>query len=207
MVLRVILFIILLLVFAGTAWWYNRRRQMGIDLMNVYRLRMDGVPVFTRLQKFLRIYGIPPEVRIRRESYPIHSEDEFYTLLDRACKDGDEFDLHYEGFVMNYFRDTRLIITSIDFRKTELGLDYGDWRFDRSFTFGDFEALFPISAGMDVHRTTGIQSCFEINTGESAFDKETYMVQRWSKDNLLAGPTVEFTFEDGRLIYMFFANF
>ena len=175
--------------------------------MNVYRLRMDGVPVFTRRRGFMKKYGLPPEMKIGLERFPVQSPEEFEALLDRASREWSEVYLCYEGFDMNDFRDGRLVISSIDFRKTALGLDYGNWRFDRDFTSGDFEALFPVSAGMDVHRSTGIQSCFEITTGESAFDKETYMVQRWSKDNLLAHPTVEFTFEDGRLIYMFFANF
>ena len=203
MVLKVILFLLLAVILGVTAYLHYLRRQMGMDTMNVYRLRLGGTPVFTRLNRFLRAHGLPPEVRIGLEEFPVRSPQDFDELLADAVQKRHEIDLCYEGFRMNYFAGSRLIISSIDFRRAERPLLYDGWVLDGGFTTGDFAELFPLSARMgDVHRSAGIQSCFELTTGESGFDKETYMVGRWSKDNIFAHPTVEFTFEEGRLIYI-----
>ena len=207
MILRIILFIVLAAVLGVTAYIRHLRRQMGVDSMNVYRLRMGGAPVYTRLRKFIRVHGFPPAVKIKGVMIPVHSEEDLNELIGSDYTSRYELDLCYNGFRMNYFLGGRLVITDIDFRKTEQVLTYGNLVFDRHFTYSDFSEVFPLSAAQDVYHSTGIQSLFELNTGESACNKETYMVIRWSKDNLLAHPTVEFTFQDGKLIYIFFANF
>ena len=204
--LKIMLFVLLLLAMSWTLYRQYMRRMHGIDSMNVYRLRLNGTPVYTRLRKFIKAHGLPPAAAIRREPVPIDSPEDLRSLVERAHSTGDELDLCYEGVTMNYFHGERLVITSIDFRKTDWGLDYKGWRFDRNFTYSDFCELFPLSSAMDISGI-GVQSLFEINTGEWVPSSESYMVERWSKTNLFAHPTVEFTFLEGKLIYIFFANF
>lgn len=201
--MNIILFIALAAILGLIA--YRRFRMMGIDSMNVYKLYLGKSKVFTKMRKFISEQGLPTEAIIHTDIISISSMDDIYDAINKSHELGLELNLLYEGYTMNYFSDGRLVIFSIDLRISNQGLKYKNIIFDNDFTFSDFETMFPHSANIPL-RNIG-QSLFEINTKEWLPQSESFMVTRWSKDNIFATPTVEFTFLDNKLIYIFFANF
>lgn len=202
-------FLLILTMIAMLATYFYRRRldAMGMDMMNVYKLRFRGVPVYTRYRRFLRAIGLPRALYYKNETIPVESRGDIDRFLGGDYDMSYNLDFLYDRFQMEHFADGRMVIRCMDMRNPDNYLEYGRRAvFDSEFTYEQFAELFSRSSRMSLSGI-GIPSLFETHTGESNPDIDTYMVARWSKDNLLAVPTVEFTFLNGRLIYMFFANF
>jgi hypothetical protein len=91
----------------------------------------------------------------------------------------------------------------VDFRTTNKTITYGDTNFDKSYTVEDFKKQFPKSG----NPSSQMPSLFSMMTGKTGANFKSFNVVRKSKDDPEAQPTVEFTFDNGKLIFIMFANF
>jgi hypothetical protein len=105
---------------------------------------------------------------------------------------------------MWYGYDNIIIPYTIDFRLTEKSVSYGDVKFDRSYSVEQFKGQFPKSSIASLQMP---QSFFGMMTGQKGTNFQHFIVSRKSKDNPDAAPLIEFTFENGKLIFILFANF
>jgi hypothetical protein len=92
----------------------------------------------------------------------------------------------------------------LNFRKTDKSITYGTTSFARTYTIDQFKKQFPNSAKTSFALP---QSLFETMTHEKGSNFEHFLLMRKSKDDPNATPMIEFTFDKGKLIYIFFVNF
>jgi hypothetical protein len=107
---------------------------------------------------------------------------------------------------MWYGYENSIIPSTVDFRKTSKRLTYETTTFDTTYTTDQFKKQFPKSAASTAAAVLPT-SFFEMETKEKGTDMEHFILRRKSKDNPNATPIVEFTFNKGKLIFIFFANF
>ena len=186
----------------------NRANIMGIDIVNAYEFKFGKTPVFNEYDKFIDEIGLPKTFTAFKDTTEIQSRSQLDSVVTEATKlNTDMLYLNYEGFVMDYFPDSRIVPVSIDFRKTDKSILFNDVTFDTNFTVKQFKKLFPMSGAMPLDSSLGL---FRIITKENIPNLEHYIISRESVDVSPFsedGPTIEFTFENGKLIYMYFANF
>lgn len=181
---------------------YSCSSTAGTDSVDVYKMYLGKSKIFTQFSDFVLEHGLPKKVQIYNDTIPILSENQFDSIVNPSQS---QLSLLYDGYTMDYFDDGEVIMSSIDLRKSKEGLKYDDVIFDNQFTFDDFKKMFPQSANQNMDFLE--QSLFEMTTKESLPASKSYMVSRKSKDDPFAEPILEFTFLDGKLIYIFFANF
>ena len=175
----------------------------GVDSIDVYKLQFDNTYLFSDYDDFIDGVGLPQTVKAHPEVFTVQSKTELDSIIQ--IFDGLRMiQLQYPGFEMGYMRGGQVIIDNIDFRKTDRKIRYNHVTFGPEFTVKEFKSLYPRSGNF---KLANEHSLFGMNTGETTVNTEHYMLLRRSDNDPYAEPTVEFTFRDGNLIYIFFANF
>jgi hypothetical protein len=188
-----------------TSIYKNEEKTMDLDMdfLDAYKLTIDKTYLYGNYEKFIKDIGIPSKVTITKTEFPINSKADLDKVVATA-KDPNIVTLHYPGIDMWYGYDNYIIPSTIDFRKTDKSLTYGETMFDKNYTVEQFKKQFPKSANPSFKLP---QSLFEIETKEKGANFEHYMLMRKSKDDPNATPMIEFTFDNGNLIFILFANF
>lgn len=181
-----------------------------IDIVNAYEFKFDNTLLFNEYDKFIAEMGLPNRFITFTDTVDIKTKEELDIAIKNEIDSGKQIlQLHYPGYIMNYFPDNLIVPEKIDFRQTQNSIQFNEIFFDHNFTVKEFRKLFPVSGlapSMYEH------SLFKIVTKETIPDTEHYMVLRKSVDvppflEMEEGPIIEFTFQKGKLIYMYFANF
>lgn len=183
----------------------NIDTSMGINLIDAYELAFDKTYLFNDFDKFIAEVGLPNTISIFKDTISISTKDELDKFIATAIEEESGIiNLQYTGFEMGYMPDRRITPEKIDFRITNKSVQYNGSTFDQTYTIDMFKEQFAASASFPLDNT---MSLFSMITNEEGNDLKHYMVLRKSKDDPFAEPTLEFTFKNGKLIYIFFANF
>ncbi|WP_288428556.1 hypothetical protein [uncultured Spirosoma sp.] len=181
----------------------ERYSQFDSDFLDVYNLKIANAFLYGKCDEFLASTGLPDKIMIGQRTFNVHSKTDIDRVLS-VVKEPEIAVIHYAGIDMWYVYDNEIIPSTIDFRKANKHVTYGETIFDNTYTFKEFKKQFPKSAS--INSKTG-QSFFSMATQEKGNDFEHYLLLRKSKDDSNVTLMVEFTFEKGNLIYIFFANF
>lgn len=176
--------------------------SMDIDIIDAYKLTIGKTFLFGKYDAFITDIGIPTKVSIAKTEYPVSSKSDLDNIIAKA-KNPDIVTLHYNGIDMWYGYDNIIIPFTVDFRTTNKTIIYGATNFDKSYTVEDFKKQFPKSG----NPSSQMPSLFSMMTGKTGANFKSFNVVRKSKDDPEAQPTVEFTFDNGKLIFIMFANF
>lgn len=174
-----------------------------MDFIYAYKLTIGKTSLYGDYDKFINDMGIPSKVTIVKADFEIKSKADLDKVIARA-KDPDIVTFHYPGIDMWFGYDNYIIPSTIDFRKTDKSVTYGQTTFDTTYSIEQFKKQFPNSANPSFILP---QSLFEIMTKEKGANFKHYMLMRKSKDDPNATPMVEFTFDNDKLIFILFANF
>ncbi|GHU38082.1 hypothetical protein FACS1894172_21630 [Spirochaetia bacterium] len=179
----------------------------GIDKINVYKMTLENTPLFGNIDKIIAVMGLPEKVMIEQKEYEIKTIDDLNNLVLQSKKEKFEINAIFNGTEMFIRHDKRTMPIFFDFRKINESIVYGNTIFNTAYTMEQFAEQFPqsFSFGKD-GLIEGIESLFKIKTKETGSQYRHFMLYRRSKDNIFATPMVEFTFENERLICIFFAN-
>lgn len=179
---------------------------MGVDLIDAYELAFDRTLLFNEFDRFIDEVGLPNTVSIFRDTTIICNREELDSIIASIIAKGgtDIVTFQYRGFEMGFIPDNRIMPEKIDFRITDKSVQYNGTTFDQTYTIDMFKKQFAQSASFPLDSNL---SLFLLTTNEDSSNLEHYMLLRKSKDDPYAEPTLELTFKDGRLIYIFFANF
>jgi len=181
----------------------EKRMDLDMDFLDAYRLTLGKTYLYGNYENFIKDIGIPSKVTITKTEFVINSKADLDKVVATA-KDPNIVTLHYPGIDMWFGYDNYIIPSTIDFRKTDKSVTYGETIFDKNYTVKQFKKQFPKSANPSFKLP---QSLFEIATKEKGANFEHYMLMRKSKDDPNATPMIEFTFDNGNLIFILFANF
>lgn len=185
---------------------YNHQEKimdLDMDFIDAYKLTIGKTFLYGNYDSFINDMGIPSMVTITKTDFEIKSKADLDNVIATA-KDPNIVTLHYPGIDMWFGYDNYIIPSTIDFRKTEKSVTYGQATFDTTYSIEQFKKQFPKSANPSFNLP---QSLFEITTKEKGVNFKHYMLMRKSKDDPSATPMVEFTFDKGKLIFILFANF
>ena len=177
--------------------------DLDLDFLDAYKLTIGETFLYGKYENFIADFGIPSKLTIVKADFTISTKEELDKLVTTA-KDPTSLTLHYPGIEMSYSYDNYIIPFTIDFRKSDKSLFYGETAFNTSYTVKQFKRQFPNSANPPFNSP---QSLFEIVTNEKGGNYEHYTLMRKSKDDPDATPTIEYTFHKGKLIFILFANF
>jgi hypothetical protein len=177
--------------------------DLDMDFLDAYKLIIGKTFLYGNYENFIANIGIPSKVTITKTDFTINSKADLDKVIATA-KNPNIVTLHYPGINMWFAYDNSIIPSTIDFRKTDKSVSYGETTFDKAYTLEQFKKQFPKSANPSF---TLPQSLFEITTNEKGANFQHYMLMRKSKDDPNATPMIEFTFDNGNLIFILFANF
>jgi len=178
-------------------------KNMDFDILDAYKLTFGKTFLFGNYDTFIGDIGLPNKVTVFKTDFSINSK----TDLDKAvftAKNPAIVTLHYPGIDMWYTYENSIVPSTIDFRKTEKSVTYGETIFDKNYTIEQFKKQFPNSATLSFEMP---ESFFEMVTKEKGVEFKHFMLKRKTKDDPTAEPLLEFTFENGKLIFVMFANF
>lgn len=179
------------------------KNAMNYDIIDAYQLKINQVNLFGNYDEFIAEMGIPISVSIAKTEYRVHSKEEMDKIIAQA-KNPQIVTLHYKGIDMWYTYDNSIIPFSIDFANTDKTVTYAEVNFNRQYSVEQFKKQFPTSGNPSFQLP---QSFFGMQTGKSGSNYSHFIVTRKSKENPKANPLLEFTFEDGKLLFIFFVNF
>jgi hypothetical protein len=190
----------------GDTLSYNpqeKNMDLDMDLIDAYKLTIGKTFLYGNYDSFINDMGIPSKVTITKTEFETKSKAELDKVIATA-KEPNIVTLHYPGIEMWFGYDNYIIPSTIDFRITDKSITYGQITFDTTYSIEQFKKQFPKSANPSFKLP---QSLFEIMTKEKGGNFEHYMLMRKSKDDPNATPLIEFTFDNGKLIFILFANF
>ncbi|WP_113614288.1 hypothetical protein [Chitinophaga flava] len=173
------------------------------DILDAYKLAIGKTFLYGNYGSFVANMGIPSRVATSKAAFTIQSKADLDKVISMA-KEPEVVILHYPGIDMWYAYDNNIIPSVIDFRKTDKRITYGTTTFDTNYTISQFKKQFPNSAKPLFALP---QSFFETTTKEKGTNFEHFILIRKTKDDPNATPMIELTFDKGKLIYIFFANF
>lgn len=182
---------------------YQKNKDWDMDFLDAYQLTIDKAFLFGNYSTFINKIGVPKTVTITNSDFDIKSKNDLEKIIATA-KAPTIVTLHYQGIDMWYAYDDYIIPSTIDFRKTNKSISYGKTIFDTTYTIEQFKKQFPKSANPSFALP---QSFFEMTTKEKGGNLEHYILLRKTKDDPNATPMIEFTFNNGKLIFILFANF
>jgi hypothetical protein len=185
---------------------YNHQENnmdLGMDFLDAYKLTIGKTFLYGNYENFIAEMGIPGKVTITKTDFVINSK-EYLDKVMATANDPNIVTLHYPGIDMWFTFDNSIVPSSIDFRKTDKSVTYGKTTFDTTYSIKQFKKDFPTSANPSFKLP---QSLFELTTRAKGANFEHYMLMRKSKDDPNATPMIEFTFDNGKLIFLLFANF
>jgi hypothetical protein len=183
----------------------KRKNQMNqeLDVIDAYKLKVGSAFLFGKLDAFLSEMGLPAKVSIAKKEVEIKSKIDLDKIVSDT-KPPQIVVLQYTAIEMWYAYDGEIIPFSIDFRKFKNKVTYEETTFDSNYPLKKFVSQYPNSANSSFKLPS---SFFEMATKETGKDLKHYLLTRKSKDDAGAAPMVEFTFQNEKLIYIFFANF
>ncbi len=181
----------------------EKNMVLDMDIIDAYKLKINTTFLYGNYDSFINDMGIPNKVTITKTDFEIKSKADLEKVIATA-KDPNIVILHYPGIDMWFGYDNYIIPSTIDFRKTEKSITYGETKFDTNYSLEQFKKQFPKSANQSFHFP---QSLFEISTKEKGANYEHFMLIRKSKDDPNTTPMIEFTFDKGKLIFILFSNF
>ena len=177
--------------------------DIEMDFLDAYKLTIGKTFLYGNYENFITDMGVPSKVTITKTDFNINSKADLDKVVATA-KDPNIVTLHYQGIDMWFTYDNSIVPSTIDFRKTDKSVTYGQTTFDKTYSIEKFKKEFTKSANPSFKMP---QSLFEITTKEKGENFEHYMLMRKSKDDPNATPMIEFTFDNGKLIFILFANF
>ena len=180
--------------------------NMGIEKIDAYKMKFDESFLFGDFDVFINSVGLPMTASVLGDTLAINTKEDIDKIIV-LCeeKHADAAYLQYLGFEMEYMYNNYIMPVSIDFRQTEKNIYFNNVTFNGDFSLEQYTLLFPKSVINRTDHTVG--SLFQIKTNEGGEDYDHFSIFRKSKDGPFADPIIEFTFKDGKLIYIFFANF
>ena len=181
----------------------NKKVKMDFDFLDAYKLKLGNTILYGRYDSLLFNLGLPNKVTVVKTEYSFESK----TDLDKAISTATNPDivtLHYPGIDIWYTYDNSVVPFTIDFRKLNGSISYGETIFDKNYKFEQFKKQFPNSANPSFKMP---QSIFEITTKESGSDFKSFILKRKTKTDPNAEPLIEFTFDNNSLMFIVFANF
>ncbi len=181
----------------------EKNMDLDMDFLDAYKLAIGKTFLYGNYENFITNMGIPSKVTITKTDFVITTKAELDKVVATA-KDPNIVTLHYPGIDMWFTYDNSIVPSTIDFRKTDKSVTYGQTTFDTTYSIEQFKKEFPKSANTSFKLP---QSLFEIMTKEKGANFENYLLMRKSKDDPNATPMIEFTFENGKLVFILFANF
>ena len=177
--------------------------DLDMDFLDAYKLTIGKTFLYGNYENFITDMGIPSKVTITKTEFAINSKADLNKVVATA-KDPNIVTLLYPGIDMWFGNDNYIIPSTIDFRKTDKSLTYDETTFDTTYTIEQFKNQFPKSAKESFSLP---ESLFGITENKKGGNFEHYMLVRKSKDDPDATPMIEFTFQNGKLIFILFANF
>ena len=188
-----------------TSTYNHQEKNMDLDMdfLDAYKLTIGKTFLYGNYENFITDMGIPNKVTITKTDFVINSKADLDKVVATA-KDPNIVTLHYPGIDIWFTYDNSIVPSTIDFRKTDKSVTYGQTKFDITYSIEQFKKEFPKSAKPSFKLP---QSLFEMTTKEKGANFEHYMLMRKSKDDPNATPMIEFTFDNGKLIFILFANF
>ena len=181
----------------------EKNMDLDMDFIDAYKLTIGKTFLYGNYDSFINDMGIPDKVTITKTDFEIKSKADLDKVVATA-KDPNIVTFHYPGIDMWFGYDNYIIPSTIDFRKTDKSVTYGQTTFDTTYSIEQFQTQFPKSANPSFSLP---QSLFEIATKEKGANFKHYMLIRKSKDDPNATPMIEFTFDNDKLIFILFANF
>jgi hypothetical protein len=180
-----------------------QQEDPDFDFIDAYKFAIGRTVLFGNYDSFISNMCLPITVVMCKTILEIKSKPDLDKVIESA-NNPDIVTLRSPGMEMWFAYDNYIIPFWIDFRKTYKTVTYGSTKFDRSNSVEQFKKQFPKSS----NPSSGVaQSLFEIVTKEKGSNLEHYRLLRRTKDDPDETPMVEFTFENGKLIFIFFANF
>jgi hypothetical protein len=177
-------------------------KQTGMDLMDAYTVTYGNTRLFEQFEKFYSSHGLPSKLTVGKTDYEIKNKEDI-TKAIKTAKPNAVVALKYPGVEM-WYADGDLIPFTVDIRKVSDQIKYGQLAsFDKNFTVEQFKKLFPKSASKPVD---GQMSFFRMVTQETGDNLTHFIVERGSKDDKSVRMPVEFTFQNGKLIFICFFN-
>jgi hypothetical protein len=188
-----------------TSTYNNQEKNMDLDMdfLDAYKLTISKTFLYGDYENFITDIGIPSKVTITKTDFVITTKADLDKIVSTA-KDPNIVTLHYPGIDMWFTYYNSIVPSTIDFRKTDKSVTYGQTTFDTTYSIEQFKKEFPKSANPSFKLP---QSLFEMTTKEKGANFEHYVLMRKSKDDPNATPMIEFTFDNGKLVFILFANF
>ena len=178
-------------------------KQTDTDFIDVYKLTIGKCKLFVQFDTFITLNGLPIKLTIGNKDFEVKTKDEIIKLIKSATEPNVVISLKYQGFEMWYTKGDVVPFT-IDLRKTEPKINYGDIAvFDKNFSLTQYNKLFPNSTK---NKLPPDLTLFKTITGETGKQVKSFMLLRKSKEDENAQLTVEFTFENDKLIFICFMN-
>lgn len=178
----------------------------GIDTVDAYEFKIENTHLFNDYDKFIKEVGLPSTFVAFKDTIKINTPSDLDAAIANNIGKTDMLHLCYPNFIMEYFPDKLVVPLSFDFRDSNKEIQFNDVKFNGTFSVNQFKRMFPISGRTPLGTS---MSLFAMITGENTSNLQHFIVARKSKDVEFgdSGPSIEFTFENEKLIYIFFANF
>ncbi|MBI9065037.1 MAG: hypothetical protein JEZ14_23830 [Marinilabiliaceae bacterium] len=189
------------LITMGENEFNSTNNTKELDLINAYNLKIENVKLFGSVNSQIEIFGLPNQVLQHNKEVKFKTIEEVFNVIEGSI---DYTTVCYTGIEFWCFNDLESIPCKIDFRKLEKKVLNGSVIFSDEYELNDFKKDYPNSF---TNRPQMPQSFFEMATQEKSEGLKHYFVQRSTKSDPNVKLLIEFTFQDDKLIYMFFANF
>ena len=173
------------------------------ELINPYIIKFGDILLFDNIDNYVNELGLPSKVSQNKNDIEIANNNELKSLLIQS-KEDQITELLFEGVEVWAFSNLGVLPMKIDLRKLKKEIHYKDKVWDSNYSINDLKKDFPNT--LSNQPNTPI-SFFSMSTGEFSDSHQSKILYRKTKDNPDATPLVEFTFENDKLIYIFFANF
>ena len=184
-------------------------RNDKLDLIDAYQFTVEGVSLFGDADIFIEKMGLPYKAAVFKKAKPfkeftINTKNDIYSIWN----DYDE-NVHYffQGIDMYLLKDNFFIPMAIDFSEMKYDILYQSIIFNDKYTLSQFNEHFPKSYAFEkIDPLRNAPSFFWMRTDKKGEEYKHFSLERFSKENNSAYPKIEFTFENGNLIYIIFMN-
>lgn len=193
--------VIILLLLAAPLLAYSQ--VDSVEKINAYSIIFGKSKIFEKPGVFLAANGLPYKVQVGKTDYTVKSKEDLFAAIQSSISPLAIITLYYPGYE-TWYDDRGLLPYTVDVRKITDKLTYNDnIELNKDFTLEQYGQMFPLSYKKPLPAGG---SLFEMITGEKGEGYKSFMVNRISKDGAKAHPTIEFTFYNGKLVYIVFWN-
>ena len=118
-----------------TSTFNNQEKNMDLDMdfLDAYKLTIGKTFLYGNYENFITDIGIPSKVTITKTDFVIGSKADLDKVVATA-KDPNIVTLHYPGIDMWFTYDNSIVPSTIDFRKTDKSVTYGQTKFDTTYS-------------------------------------------------------------------------